>query len=100
MDSQATQTCEPEYVLWQYVGPESVFFYPSGSVQEHLVVEHGIPSLHSTGRAVTTTTVTIASSSACRLARWAICSPPAMPTSRPHDLGAHLAHVHRTAAAT
>ena len=36
---------EPEYVLWSYVGPESVFFYPPGSVEEHLVTEHGIPSL-------------------------------------------------------
>jgi hypothetical protein len=60
MDSQATQQPptqpnapashapeggEPDYVLWHHVGPESVFFYPPGSVQEHLVVEHGIPSL-------------------------------------------------------
>ena len=36
---------EPDYVLWLHVGAESVFFYPPGSVQEHLVVEHGIPSL-------------------------------------------------------
>jgi hypothetical protein len=36
---------ELDYVLWMYLGAESVFFYPPGSVQEHLVVEHGIPSL-------------------------------------------------------
>jgi hypothetical protein len=36
---------EPDYVLWIYLGAESVFFYPPGSVQEHLVVEHGIPSV-------------------------------------------------------
>ena len=60
MDSQATQQSptqpnppgshaaedgEPGYVLWIYLGAESVFFYPPGSVQEHLVVEHGIPSV-------------------------------------------------------
>jgi hypothetical protein len=39
------QVEEPEYVLWTYVGRESVFFYPPGSVAEHLVVEHGIESL-------------------------------------------------------
>jgi hypothetical protein len=37
--------CEPEYVLWSYLGSESVLFYPPGSVEEHLVTEHGIPSL-------------------------------------------------------
>jgi hypothetical protein len=26
-------------------GQESVFFYPTGSVEEHLVTEHGIDSL-------------------------------------------------------
>lgn len=35
---------EPEYVLWAYTGRESVIFYPPGSVQEHLVIEHGIDS--------------------------------------------------------
>jgi hypothetical protein len=33
------------YVHWTYVGPESVFFYPPGSVKEHLVIDHGIPSV-------------------------------------------------------
>jgi len=32
-------------VLWTHIGAESVYFYPPGSVQEHLVVEHGIPSV-------------------------------------------------------
>jgi hypothetical protein len=32
-------------VVWIYLGAESVFFYPPGSVEEHLVVEHGIPSV-------------------------------------------------------
>jgi hypothetical protein len=36
---------EPEYVLWPYTGEGSVFFFPPGSVQEHLVTEHGIDSL-------------------------------------------------------
>ena len=36
---------EPDYVLWIYLGAESVYFYPPGSVEEHLVVEHGIPSV-------------------------------------------------------
>jgi hypothetical protein len=36
---------EPGYVLWPYIGSESVFFYPPGSVQEHLVTEHGIASV-------------------------------------------------------
>jgi hypothetical protein len=36
---------EPEYVLWYYTGEGSVFFYPPGSVEEHLVTEHGIDSL-------------------------------------------------------
>jgi hypothetical protein len=36
---------ELDYVLWIYLGAESVFFYPPGSVQEHLVVEHGIQSV-------------------------------------------------------
>lgn len=35
---------EPEYVLWPYTGRESVIFYPPGSVEEHLVIEHGIDS--------------------------------------------------------
>jgi hypothetical protein len=33
------------YVLWTYIGPESVYFYPPGSPKEHLVTEHGIPSI-------------------------------------------------------
>jgi hypothetical protein len=33
------------YELWIYLGAESVFFYPPGSEQEHLVVDHGIPSV-------------------------------------------------------
>ncbi len=36
---------ESEYVLWPHTGRESVFFYPPGSVEEHLVTEHGIDSL-------------------------------------------------------
>ena len=43
--SHAPEDAEPDYVLWIYLGPESVFFYPPGSVQEHLVVQHGIPSV-------------------------------------------------------
>jgi hypothetical protein len=43
--SLAPQAAGPEYVLWTHIGPESVYFYPPGSVQEHLVVEHGIPSV-------------------------------------------------------
>ena len=33
------------YVHWIYLGAESVFFYPPGSENEHLVVDHGIPSV-------------------------------------------------------
>jgi hypothetical protein len=33
------------YVHWIYLGAESVFFYPLGSEKEHLVVDHGIPSI-------------------------------------------------------
>jgi hypothetical protein len=36
---------EPGYVRWNHIGPESVCFYPPGSVEEHLVTEHGIPSV-------------------------------------------------------
>jgi hypothetical protein len=36
---------EPAYVLWSPTGQESVFFYSPGSVEEHLVTEHGIDSL-------------------------------------------------------
>jgi hypothetical protein len=48
--SAATHTAEPTapdsgYVHWIYLGAESVFFYPPGSVKEHLVVDHGIPSV-------------------------------------------------------
>jgi hypothetical protein len=42
---QAPQAGEPDYVLWTYLGAESVFFFPPGSVEEHLVVEHGIASV-------------------------------------------------------
>lgn len=35
----------PEYALWTHVGTESVYFYPPGSVEEHMVTEHGIPSV-------------------------------------------------------
>ncbi len=42
---QPPEDGEPDYVLWIYLGAESVFFYPPGSVQEHLVIEHGIPSV-------------------------------------------------------
>lgn len=35
---------EPSYVLWAHIGRESVFFYPPGSIEEHLVIEHGIDS--------------------------------------------------------
>jgi len=43
--SHASEVGEPDYVLWIYLGTESVCVYPPGSVQEHLVVEHGIPSV-------------------------------------------------------
>jgi hypothetical protein len=43
--SHTTNDGEPDHVLWIYLGAESVFFYPPGSVQEHLVVDHGIPSV-------------------------------------------------------
>jgi hypothetical protein len=33
------------YMHWIYLGAESVFFYPPGSEKEHLVVDHGIPSV-------------------------------------------------------
>jgi hypothetical protein len=33
------------FVNWVYLGAESVFFYPPGSEKEHLVVDHGIPSV-------------------------------------------------------
>lgn len=36
---------ERGYDLWQYTGPGSVFFFPPGSIEEHLVTEHGIDSL-------------------------------------------------------
>jgi hypothetical protein len=41
----APEAAEPDWVLWTHLGTESVFFYPPGSVEEHLVVEHGIPSV-------------------------------------------------------
>jgi hypothetical protein len=36
---------EPEYVYWYHTGEGSVCFFPPGSVEEHLVTEHGIDSL-------------------------------------------------------
>jgi hypothetical protein len=32
---------ESEYVLWPYTGPESVVFFPPGSIEDHLLIEHG-----------------------------------------------------------
>jgi hypothetical protein len=43
--SHTLEDVQPDYVLWIYLGAESVFFYPPGSEQEHLVVDHGIPSV-------------------------------------------------------
>jgi hypothetical protein len=43
--SHAPEGGEPEFVVWVHLGAESVFFYPPGSAQEHLVIEHGIPSV-------------------------------------------------------
>jgi hypothetical protein len=43
--SHAPEDGEPEFVVWIHLGAESVFFYPPGSAQEHLVIEHGIPSV-------------------------------------------------------
>jgi hypothetical protein len=43
--AQPPQDAEPDYELWAHLGPASVFFYPPGSVEEHLVVDHGIPSV-------------------------------------------------------
>jgi hypothetical protein len=39
-------TAEPDTVLWTHIGSESVFFYPPGSIEEHLVTEHGVPSVN------------------------------------------------------
>jgi hypothetical protein len=43
--SQAPEDGEPEFMVWIHLGAESVFFYPPGSAQEHLVIDHGIPSV-------------------------------------------------------
>src|SRR4029453_12815763 len=43
--SHAPEDGEPEFVVCIHLGAESVFFYPPGSAQEHLVIEHGIPSV-------------------------------------------------------
>jgi hypothetical protein len=43
-DSEAPVS-DAGYVHWIYLGAESVFFYPPGSEKEHLVVDHGIPSV-------------------------------------------------------
>jgi hypothetical protein len=84
---------EPEFVVWVHLGTESVF-YPPGSAQEHLVIEHGIPSvaMHWKVKGTTATRGTITSSRTCGRARSAIWLPSPMATSRPHDLGAHLGH--------
>ena len=42
----APESAEPGYVLWTHIGSESVFFYPPGSIEEHLVTEHGVPSVN------------------------------------------------------
>jgi hypothetical protein len=36
---------DSEHILWPYTGEGSVCFFPPGSLQEHLVTEHGIDSL-------------------------------------------------------
>ena len=41
----AATVSDTNYVHWIYLGAESVFFYPPGSEKEHLVVDHGIPSV-------------------------------------------------------
>lgn len=40
-----TADSDSDYMIWVYLGAESVFFYPPGSEKEHLVVDHGIPSV-------------------------------------------------------
>src|SRR5262245_12576796 len=45
MSAAADPPEEPEYVFWYHTGEGSVCFYPPGSIQEHLVTEHGIDSL-------------------------------------------------------
>jgi hypothetical protein len=40
-----TAALDSGYIVWIYLGAESVFFYPPGSEKEHLVVDHGIPSV-------------------------------------------------------
>jgi hypothetical protein len=45
MSKGGARAGEEGYVLWTYIGPESVYFYPPGSPKEHLVIEHGIPSM-------------------------------------------------------
>jgi hypothetical protein len=45
MSAAADPPEEPEYVFWYHTEEGSVCFYPPGSVQEHLVTEHGIDSL-------------------------------------------------------
>jgi hypothetical protein len=44
---QTPEAAAPDagYVHWIYLDAESVFFYPPGSEKEHLVVDHGIPSV-------------------------------------------------------
>jgi hypothetical protein len=64
----STAGAAPDYVPWIYLGAESVFFYPPGSVEEHLVVEHGIPSvdMHWKVKGCLTMRVIIAGRGACR----------------------------------
>jgi hypothetical protein len=45
LDAADPSPAAAEYVFWYHTGEGSVFFYPPGSVQEHLVTEHGIDSL-------------------------------------------------------
>ena len=43
--TRLAEDAEPGYELWIHLGAESVCFYPPGSVEEHLVVDHGIASI-------------------------------------------------------
>jgi hypothetical protein len=54
---------EPAYVLWSPTRQESVFSYPPGSVEEHLVTEHGIDSLVVRCRPQAPTTMRVITSS-------------------------------------
>jgi hypothetical protein len=100
--SHAPEDGQPDYVLWIYLGAESVFFYPPGSVQEHLVVEYGIPSvdMHWKVKGYYSHQGIITSSRACGRAPSAICSPSPMATSKPPDLGHIWGMFRRTTAVT